>query len=1444
MRRTALAVLALVTACASPAPPAPVPTAPSAEVRFARALALAYAGRGADAIQVLDSASAESRDPFVRGLALDATNQHAQAMQSLAQFADANALVAAAVWLEVAEREMSARRPREAADATVRALDTAQGRPLRQRVLEIRAQALAVLGDDESAFDAHRQVLTLATSSTTLGEQLFRLAQVSRDLGKPDAAVQALKTALDRFPSATTTADALRLLDELGAAGQIDPFILGQARYFAVDYRNAVTAFDQYLRADPNGPDVPTARLFRALANLTPGNEPNALRELDAIADDPDQDTEIAAQALLEAGQALEALSEPDQAEARYQKLLDKFPRLDAAATAGFRLGLVRYVRAAESDALAAWEAQLARRDDLAPEDVSRDLYWRAKALNRLGRAADAHASLVDAAALRPANYYTLRAATMLGQVSAGTNDEPRLTSVDEQQLGQWLAGRNQDLAAAWSAVSNDPALLRAQAEANLGLFREGNWEADELLQRYPDRTDRLYALGRGFADLGLVGGATRLGQAAYRAASIQTPQDAPAALQKIAFPRPFANLTDAAAARYGIDPLLLESTFRDASQFDAWAENVATGARGLALTSPLHAEEAARGRRVDPNDQFKPTAAVDEQAWLLADRLRRFDGRPEAALSALDTTDRLVDSWMVRRGADDPDAYLELLDFKGVRAGLHDLLATRVSYAIVYGRPDGNLTPIDPIAPAQVKPEPIAAWIKIARVTGDVPPDAPQSPPIPPGSGSGGARATLARATTLQRDGDYDGAAEGFRAAASSADPDLARAANLGLGEALLGAGRPAEALPTLESVESAQSGATPATFLTGRALANLGRCNDAIAHFERFAAAPAMTGSVLGAQAQAAAASCLQDLGRPADAVSLLQQATGVSDVARLQALDFREKLALARVRAGDVEGARADYAALLSNARSSSYRAELNYDLGVLVVETDPATAVSHFRASVQLDPKSRAAQVALDELVALRDPAAQSYEAGDTRFEQNRYREALAAYTTFVQQNPSDSRAARAYYGRGTSLVRLGQDRAGIIVLESIGDRFPNTSEAADGLFRGGRIRESLADLDGAAQAYRQVMEMSGAGSRATDAEFRLAFVQFRQGSLDAAVAGWRDLAGRLTAPNDRTQAFFWLGKGLRAAGDAAGASTAWTSARTVDARGFYGLRAAEQLAGQTDPRAQIDQTLPRVEAFADDPMPAMQAWAATRGDLAAAQQRLADDPGLGRAETLLAMGLRQPALWELGAVQSRLGNDAAAVALLGGWEQQRGLYNAALLLGFDLAGMANVSPVNGPAPVRRLMYPLPHPGVLAQAARQLQVDPLLFAGLMLQESLMDQSVESVAQARGLSQLIASTGYDAARALGQYNFRSSDLFKPKVSITLGAFTFSQRLTRFDQRIFPALAAYNAAQFAVDGWLLAAGEADIDTFAEAIPFTETYPYVQRIYENYKQYLELYGP
>jgi TolA-binding protein len=347
-------------------------------------------------------------------------------------------------------------------------------------------------------------------------------------------------------------------------------------------------------------------------------------------------------------------------------------------------------------------------------------------------------------------------------------------------------------------------------------------------------------------------------------------------------------------------------------------------------------------------------------------------------------------------------------------------------------------------------------------------------------------------------------------------------------MAQALLGEGRPAEALDFLQPVAAMEPDSV-ATFLLGRAQAVLGRCAEARTAFDAYAAAH--PGS-LGAHARAALADCLLDTGHAAEAVSLLEAVAHTQGVPRLQSLEFRERLARARVRAGDLQTAGTDYESLLAGARTNSYRAELNYDLGVLA--DDPTAAAARFRTAVSLDPRGPAARAALDELVALGDPFAASLEAADTRFEQSRYREALAAYSAVLQRG--DAGAGRAQYGRGVALVRLGQDRAGIAELESIARLAPDSAEAADGMFRAGRIRESLADLDGAAAAYGQVLGQPNSGSRTADAEFRLAFVRFQQGDLAAATAGWRDLAGRVSAPDELSQAAYWLGKALHAAGD--------------------------------------------------------------------------------------------------------------------------------------------------------------------------------------------------------------------------------------------------------------------------------------------------------------------
>jgi soluble lytic murein transglycosylase len=113
--------------------------------------------------------------------------------------------------------------------------------------------------------------------------------------------------------------------------------------------------------------------------------------------------------------------------------------------------------------------------------------------------------------------------------------------------------------------------------------------------------------------------------------------------------------------------------------------------------------------------------------------------------------------------------------------------------------------------------------------------------------------------------------------------------------------------------------------------------------------------------------------------------------------------------------------------------------------------------------------------------------------------------------------------------------------------------------------------------------------------------------------------------------------------------------------------------------------------------------------------------------------------------------------------------------------------------------------------------------------MHQESDFDPYVESVAKAKGLSQIIPQTGNEIAAALGVSEFHQDDLYHPKQNVRFGAWYFAQRLKR-NGAVAPALASYNAGDGNVDNWTLQ-GRDDSDVFTEYVPFAETHDYVKRI-------------
>jgi len=121
----------------------------------------------------------------------------------------------------------------------------------------------------------------------------------------------------------------------------------------------------------------------------------------------------------------------------------------------------------------------------------------------------------------------------------------------------------------------------------------------------------------------------------------------------------------------------------------------------------------------------------------------------------------------------------------------------------------------------------------------------------------------------------------------------------------------------------------------------------------------------------------------------------------------------------------------------------------------------------------------------------------------------------------------------------------------------------------------------------------------------------------------------------------------------------------------------------------------------------------------------------------------------------------------------------------------------------------------------------------------QESQFDRQAVSRAGARGLMQLMPVTARDVATRLGLPYDLGRLTADPQYNILLGSSFFQRLLDSFGGNHVLAVAAYNAGPGNVRKWLAAngdprTGQVDVIDWIEAIPFSETRGYVQRVLEN----------
>ena len=231
----------------------------------------------------------------------------------------------------------------------------------------------------------------------------------------------------------------------------------------------------------------------------------------------------------------------------------------------------------------------------------------------------------------------------------------------------------------------------------------------------------------------------------------------------------------------------------------------------------------------------------------------------------------------------------------------------------------------------------------------------------------------------------------------------------------------------------------------------------------------------------------------------------------------------------------------------------------------------------------------------------------------------------------------------------------------------------------------------------------------------------------------------------------------------------------------------------------------------------------------------------EEQAIAKADELNNVGLDDWALEELNEAYASAGNSPKVnLAIARIYRSQEDNVRALNVLKRSFPDYSQMKPEEMTREEWDVFYPLAHWEIIVQESRARNLDPYQVAGLIRQETVFMTRARSSAKAYGLMQVIIPTGVLTAKKYGvSRTITEEALYEPRLNVQLGTAYLRDQIDKFG-RIEYVAAAYNAGPHRVVQWRSLA--ADIDEWAEAVPFKETRGYIQGVVRNRLQYQRLY--
>jgi soluble lytic murein transglycosylase len=671
----------------------PEPERPPAQLALARTYI--ESGRHEEARQELEAFLAQAASPeehrvatFLLAEALEALGEDEQALELYGRYADDAGPAAPYAQLARARLLASLGRVDEAAQAADLALGAGLPPIVNAGALLDVARGFEGAGALDDAIVWYERLFRSTESTADRALARWRIGVLRGLAGDADWADQLMAVVRD-YPSTAAAQEALADLQEAEVA--VDGYTAGLVYYRHFDNDEAQQALQTYLDQDPPGPHDAEAAYYLAAVYERQGDDEEALEAYDdSLRRDPE--SALADDAAWWRARLLEDTGRDQSALRAYREFPRLYPGSSRAQDASFRYGLLLYKDAQYEEAILAFVGARSLAED--DEADARARFWLAKAHRAAGDSGEALAILEDLAGEETLDYYSLRAAVLLGHAlpSAGRGalDVTQLPPVDWPGLDAWAHSWLSPQAATTPAFLGDPRWARANALLDLQLPNEASLELESLLNAYGTTSSGLYALVRAFEPLGLTHVSARAGTRLLATVPEATVRAAPSDLLRLAYPVDYAPVVQDTARRTGVSPLLLLAVIRQESFFDPRAGSSA-GALGLTQVISSTAEQIAAD--LDLQDEFsdedlyRPTVSILFGGHYLSQQLEAFDGQLAEALAAYNAGPGSASRWAGAAGSDD-DLFLEEVSFDQTRAYVKLVTENLAAYDALYGTP------------------------------------------------------------------------------------------------------------------------------------------------------------------------------------------------------------------------------------------------------------------------------------------------------------------------------------------------------------------------------------------------------------------------------------------------------------------------------------------------------------------------------------------------------------------------------------------------------------------------------------------------------------------------------------------------------------------------------------------------------------------------------------